>query len=54
MINFRAEDAGIMIMMELGVDPGIDHMLAMEALDDIKNRGGEVSASTMNHDIMKP
>lgn len=28
--------------MEVGVDPGIDHMLAMEAFDDIKLNGGKV------------
>ena len=29
--------------MEMGVDPGVDHMLAMECFDDIKEQGGKVS-----------
>jgi alpha-aminoadipic semialdehyde synthase len=28
--------------MELGLDPGIDHMLAMECFDDVKEEGGKV------------
>nr|CAB3219604.1 alpha-aminoadipic semialdehyde synthase, mitochondrial-like [Phallusia mammillata] len=39
-----AIDADISIVMEVGVDPGIDHMLAMECFDQIKNRDGEVSS----------
>ena len=38
----RALDSGISIIMEVGLDPGIDHMLAMECFKDIKDRGGEV------------
>ena len=29
-------------MNEVGVDPGIDHMLAMECFDEIKAKGGKV------------
>uniref|UniRef100_F6ZU97 Saccharopine dehydrogenase n=3 Tax=Ciona intestinalis TaxID=7719 RepID=F6ZU97_CIOIN len=39
-----ALDAGISIVMEVGVDPGIDHMLAMQCFHDIKERGGNVSS----------
>ena len=35
-------------MMEVGLDPGIDHMLAMECFKDIKDRGGLVSNSLMD------
>ena len=38
-----AVDAGITIMNEVGVDPGIDHMLAMECFDDVKEHGGKVT-----------
>lgn len=34
--------AGVTIMNELGVDPGIDHMSAMEMLDEIKAQGGKM------------
>ena len=30
-------------MNEVGVDPGIDHMLAMECFDDVKEHGGKVT-----------
>lgn len=43
MAHFSAVDAGITIMNEVGVDPGIDHMLAMECFDEIKSSGGKVS-----------
>ncbi|HNQ24539.1 MAG TPA: saccharopine dehydrogenase C-terminal domain-containing protein [Phycisphaerae bacterium] len=37
-----ARDAGIMILNEIGLDPGIDHMSAMRIIHDVKRRGGEV------------
>lgn len=30
-------------MNESGLDPGIDHMLAMECFDSVKEHGGRVS-----------
>ena len=38
-----AREAGITLMNETGLDPGIDHMLAMACIDDAHDRGGEVS-----------
>ena len=38
-----AEDAGIAILNEVGLDPGIDHMSAMKIIDDVHSRGGEVT-----------
>ncbi|MFO7811023.1 MAG: saccharopine dehydrogenase C-terminal domain-containing protein, partial [Candidatus Delongbacteria bacterium] len=37
-----AKDAGILILNELGLDPGIDHMSAMRIIDNIHNKGGKV------------
>ena len=37
-----AKDAGIIILNEVGLDPGIDHMSAMRVIDGVKNRGGKV------------
>ncbi len=34
-----ARKAGVLIMNECGVDPGIDHMSAMQMIDKIKDRG---------------
>lgn len=36
----QAKAAGIIIMNEIGVDPGIDHMSAMRLIDQIKEEGG--------------
>lgn len=37
-----AKDAGVMILNEIGVDPGLDHMSAMRIIDDVRGRGGQV------------
>jgi saccharopine dehydrogenase (NADP+, L-glutamate forming) len=37
-----AREAGVMILNEIGVDPGIDHMSAMRVIDDVRERGGKV------------
>jgi len=38
-----ARQAGIFILGEMGVDPGIDHMSAMAIVDDIRSQGGEIT-----------
>ena len=38
----EAKKAGILIMNELGVDPGIDHMSAMKLIDEIKENEGKM------------
>lgn len=43
-LNQQAKDAGIVIMNEIGVDPGIDHMSAMKVIDEIKERGGNITS----------
>lgn len=35
-------DAGIMILNEIGVDPGFDHMTAMRIIDQVHERGGSI------------
>ncbi len=37
-----AKKAGITILNEIGVDPGIDHMSAKKIIDDVHERGGEI------------
>ncbi len=41
-LNTDAENAGIVLLNECGLDPGIDHMSAMQIIDEIKNEGGEI------------
>ncbi len=36
------EKNGALLLMELGLDPGIDHMSAMKVLDEIKEQGHEL------------
>lgn len=43
-LNEKAEEAGILIMNEIGVDPGIDHMSAMKIIHAIKSKGGRVTS----------
>lgn len=38
-----ARDAGIVILMELGLDPGIDHMSAMKVIHGVRAKGGKVT-----------
>ncbi len=37
-----ARDAGIIILNELGLDPGIDHMSAMRIIDHVHGKGGKI------------
>ncbi|OEK09897.1 saccharopine dehydrogenase [Flavivirga aquatica] len=41
-LNEDAKAKGIILMNEIGVDPGIDHMSAMQVLDRIRDNGGKI------------
>ncbi|XP_033972953.1 alpha-aminoadipic semialdehyde synthase, mitochondrial [Trematomus bernacchii] len=43
-LQSSAEEAGITIVNEMGLDPGIDHMLAMECIDKAKADGCTVES----------
>ncbi|CAI5448094.1 unnamed protein product [Caenorhabditis angaria] len=43
-LDKAAKEADVTIMNEAGLDPGIDHMLAMECFDQIKDHGGRVTS----------
>jgi saccharopine dehydrogenase-like NADP-dependent oxidoreductase len=43
-LDGAAQAAGLTVLNEIGVDPGIDHMSAMRVIDDVKRRGGKVTA----------
>ena len=45
-LDGEAIGAGIIILNECGVDPGIDHMSAMKIIDNIHNEGGKVVSFT--------
>ena len=41
-LDSDAKSKGLVFMNEIGVDPGIDHMSAMQVLDRIRDKGGEI------------
>lgn len=41
-LDEAARAAGIIILNEVGLDPGIDHMSAMKIIHDVQNAGGHV------------
>lgn len=41
-LDQAAKDKGMLILNEIGVDPGIDHMSAMRVIDQVKAEGGEI------------
>ena len=41
-LDEEAKKAGVIILNEIGVDPGIDHMSAMRIIDNIHDKNGEV------------
>jgi saccharopine dehydrogenase-like NADP-dependent oxidoreductase len=41
-LDAEARAAGIIILNELGLDPGIDHMSAMRIIDHVHGKGGKV------------
>lgn len=38
----KAREAGILLLNEIGLDPGIDHMSAMKIIRDVAGRGGKI------------
>lgn len=38
-----AKDAGITVMNEIGLDPGIDHLYAVKTIEEVHKEGGKVS-----------
>ncbi len=41
-LDQQAKDAGIIILNELGLDPGIDHMSAMRIIDNVHEKEGKI------------
>jgi saccharopine dehydrogenase-like NADP-dependent oxidoreductase len=42
-LNKEAKNAGVLILTEMGLDPGIDHMSAKKLIDEISDDGGKVT-----------
>jgi saccharopine dehydrogenase-like NADP-dependent oxidoreductase len=43
LLDEEAKAAGIILMNEMGVDPGLDHMSAKKLLDEIEAKGGKMN-----------
>jgi saccharopine dehydrogenase (NADP+, L-glutamate forming) len=43
-LDGRAREAGVLLLNEIGLDPGIDHMSAMKIIHDAQGRGGRVTS----------
>lgn len=41
-LDGEVREKGLIFMNEIGVDPGIDHMSAMQVIDRIRNKGGKM------------
>jgi saccharopine dehydrogenase (NAD+, L-glutamate forming) len=41
-LNKEVIEKGLVFMNEIGVDPGIDHMSAMQVIDNIRDKGGKL------------
>lgn len=41
-LDTEAKNAGIIILNEIGVDPGYDHMTAMRIIDKVQSEGGKI------------
>ncbi len=41
-LDTEARAAGVIMINEIGVDPGIDHLSAMKVLDEIRDQGGKM------------
>jgi saccharopine dehydrogenase (NADP+, L-glutamate forming)/spermidine synthase len=43
-LDQKAKDAGILILNEIGLDPGIDHMSAMKIIHEVQNKDGRIAS----------
>lgn len=47
-LNSKAKEVGVLLLNELGLDPGIDHMSAMKIIHEVQNKGGEIVSFESN------
>ena len=41
-LDAAAKEAGIVVLNEIGMDPGIDHLYAVKTIDDVHQAGGKI------------
>lgn len=42
-LDAAAKEAGIVVMNEIGLDPGIDHLYAVKTIEEVHAKGGKVA-----------
>lgn len=42
-LDSAAKDAGITVLNEIGLDPGIDHLYAVKTIDEVHRAGGKIT-----------
>lgn len=47
-LDEEAKKAGIVVMNEIGLDPGIDHLYAIKTIDEVHSKGGKVRFDVSN------
>jgi len=45
MLDGKARASGVVLLNEVGLDPGIDHMTAMRTIHDVQSEGGRVCSA---------
>lgn len=48
MFSNSAKAAGVVIMNEIGVDPGVDHLYALKTIKEVHESGGKVKTMNMS------
>ena len=48
-LDAEAKAAGIVVMNEIGLDPGIDHLYAVKIIDEVHGKGGKVCIISLHH-----
>ncbi|KAG9658271.1 saccharopine reductase, partial [Aureobasidium melanogenum] len=43
-LDAAAKEAGITVMNEIGLDPGIDHLYAVKTIDEVHKAGGKITS----------
>ncbi|KAF3273140.1 Saccharopine dehydrogenase [NADP(+), L-glutamate-forming] [Orbilia oligospora] len=43
-LDAAAKEAGIVVMNEIGLDPGIDHLYAVKTIDEVHKEGGKITS----------
>jgi spermidine synthase len=47
-LDQEAKEAGIVVMNEIGLDPGIDHLYAVKTIEGVHAKGGKVRSISMS------